>query len=86
MVPFYSVVYYKHYRCWECNPALLPVTFFNELFNYSDQLAWHFLFVFTDWIIFQSQNTFNHKLACKKCSLCQVLLLDDLELEWPQAP
>lgn len=86
MVPFYSVVYYKYYRCWECNPALLPVTFFNELFNYSDQLAWHFLFVFTDWIIFQSQNTFNHKLACKKCSLCQVLLLNDLELEWPQAP
>lgn len=39
----------------------------------------------TDWIIFQSKNTFNHKLACKKCPLCQVLLLNDLELEWSQA-
>lgn len=36
-------------------------------------------------MVFQSQNIFNHKLACKKCPLCQVLLLNDLELEWSQA-
>lgn len=51
----------------------------------NDQLGWHFLLLFTDWIVFQSQNIFNHKLACKKCPLCQVLLLNDLELEWSQA-
>lgn len=85
MVLFYSLLHYKHYRCWECNPALLPVTTLNKWFTCSDQPGWHFLLFFTDWIIFQPQNVCSHILACKKCPLCQALLLNDPELEWSQA-
>lgn len=39
----------------------------------------------TDWIIFQPQNICSLMFACKKCSLCQPLLLNDAEMEWSQA-
>jgi len=85
MVLFYSLLHYKHYRCWECNPTLPPVTTLNKQFASHEQSGWHFLLLFTDWIIFQPQNICSHTLACKKCPLCHVLLLNDPELEWSQA-
>lgn len=84
MVLFYVLVHYKHYRCWECNPALLPVTTGNKFFTCSDQPGWHFLLLFTNWIIFLPQNICSHMLPFKKCPLCQVLLLNDPELEGSQ--
>lgn len=64
---------------------LLPVAALNKLFTCSDQPGWHFLLLFTDWILFQPQNVCNHMSACRKCPLCQALLLHDPELEWSQA-
>lgn len=83
---FSIFLHYKHYRCWECSPALLPVTILNKWFTCNEQPGWHFLLHCTDWIILQPQNICSHILACKKYPLCQALLLNDPQLEWSQAP
>lgn len=84
-VLFYPLLHCKHCRCWECHPALLPVTTLNKQFAYSDQLDWHFLMLFTDWIIFQPQSICSHALAGQERPLCQALLLNYPELEWSWA-
>lgn len=85
MVLSYSLLHFRQYRCCECNPTLLPVTASDKWFICNDQPGWHFLRLFTDWILFQPQNICNHMSACRKCPLCQALSLHDPELEWSQA-
>lgn len=85
MVLLYSLLLYKHYSCWERNPALLLITTLKNGLLCKDQPGWHFLVLFTDWITFQPPNICSHMLACKKCPLCQALLLNDPELAWSQA-